>query len=54
MNVFEITEAFAIRDVKSGEHLKVPYEKVNTKGGTIALAIWVDVGGHEREWEGYL
>ncbi|ORZ37063.1 thiolase [Catenaria anguillulae PL171] len=37
VDIFEINEAFASQAVMSIEHLKIPYEKVNPKGGAIAL-----------------
>lgn len=37
IDVFEINEAFASQAVMTVEHLKVPWEKVNPKGGAIAL-----------------
>merc|ERR1711862_149156 len=37
IDIFEINEAFASQAVMSIEHLKVPMEKVNPKGGAIAL-----------------
>jgi len=37
VDIFEINEAFASQAVMSIEHLKIPMEKVNPKGGAIAL-----------------
>merc|ERR1719468_235355 len=37
IDVFEINEAFASQATMSIEHLKVPLEKLNPKGGAIAL-----------------
>jgi len=37
IDIFEINEAFASQAVMSIEHLKIPMEKVNPKGGAIAL-----------------
>jgi len=37
IDIFEINEAFASQAVMSVEHLKIPMEKVNPKGGAIAL-----------------
>nr|QJU71805.1 3-ketoacyl thiolase [Gambierdiscus pacificus] len=37
IDIFEINEAFASQATMSVEHLKVPMEKVNPKGGAIAL-----------------
>merc|ERR1712217_803488 len=37
VDIFEINEAFASQAMMSIEHLKVPMEKVNPKGGAIAL-----------------
>ncbi|KNE59470.1 acetyl-CoA C-acetyltransferase [Allomyces macrogynus ATCC 38327] len=37
VDIFEINEAFASQAVMSIEHLKIPFEKVNPKGGAIAL-----------------
>ncbi|KAI9149786.1 3-ketoacyl-CoA thiolase with broad chain length specificity [Blastocladiella emersonii ATCC 22665] len=37
VDIFEINEAFASQAVMSIDHLKIPYEKVNPKGGAIAL-----------------
>merc|ERR1712032_349209 len=37
IDVYEINEAFASQATMSIEHLKIPMEKVNPKGGAIAL-----------------
>merc|ERR1712066_534915 len=37
VDIFEINEAFASQAMMSIEHLKVPMEKVNPKGGAVAL-----------------
>merc|ERR1719401_2533551 len=37
VDIFEINEAFASQATMSVEHLKIPMEKVNPKGGAIAL-----------------
>jgi len=37
IDIFEINEAFASQATMSVEHLKVPLEKLNPKGGAIAL-----------------
>merc|ERR1712137_371076 len=37
IDVFEVNEAFASQALMSIEHLKIPMEKVNPKGGAIAL-----------------
>ncbi|KAI9224680.1 Thiolase, N-terminal domain-containing protein [Blastocladiella britannica] len=37
VDIFEINEAFASQAVMSIEHLGIPFEKVNPKGGAIAL-----------------
>merc|ERR1719460_3419957 len=37
IDVFEINEAFASQATMSVDHLKIPMEKVNPKGGAIAL-----------------
>merc|ERR1719329_1113132 len=37
IDVFEINEAFASQATMTVEHLKIPMEKVNPKGGAIAL-----------------
>merc|ERR1711972_555674 len=37
IDIFEINEAFASQAMMSVEHLKIPMEKVNPKGGAIAL-----------------
>merc|ERR1719221_1838314 len=37
IDVFEINEAFASQATMSVEHLKIPMQKVNPKGGAIAL-----------------
>eukprot|EP00933_Yihiella_yeosuensis_P026933 TRINITY_DN2089_c1_g1_i2.p1 TRINITY_DN2089_c1_g1~~TRINITY_DN2089_c1_g1_i2.p1 ORF type:complete len:427 (+),score=132.61 TRINITY_DN2089_c1_g1_i2:101-1381(+) len=37
VDVFEINEAFASQALMSVQHLKIPMEKVNPKGGAIAL-----------------
>merc|ERR1712037_868371 len=37
IDIFEINEAFASQATMSIEHLKIPMEKVNPKGGAIAL-----------------
>jgi acetyl-CoA acyltransferase 1 len=37
VDIFEINEAFASQAVMCIEHLKIPFEKVNPKGGAIAL-----------------
>jgi len=37
IDIFEINEAFASQATMSIEHLKIPVEKVNPKGGAIAL-----------------
>merc|ERR1712048_1359565 len=37
IDIFEINEAFASQATMSIEHLKIPLEKVNPKGGAIAL-----------------
>merc|ERR1712187_106476 len=37
IDIFEINEAFASQATMSVEHLKIPMEKVNPKGGAIAL-----------------
>merc|ERR1712241_471582 len=37
VDIFEINEAFASQATMSIEHLKIPREKVNPKGGAIAL-----------------
>lgn len=37
IDIFEVNEAFASQAVMSIEHLKIPLEKVNPKGGAIAL-----------------
>jgi len=37
VDIFEINEAFASQATMSIEHLKIPMEKVNPKGGAIAL-----------------
>merc|ERR1712032_384687 len=37
IDIFEINEAFASQAAMSVEHLKIPAEKVNPKGGAIAL-----------------
>merc|ERR1712190_549322 len=37
VDIFEINEAFASQAMMSIEHLKIPMEKVNPKGGAIAL-----------------
>merc|ERR1739844_599438 len=36
-DIFEVNEAFASQALMSIEHLKIPMEKVNPKGGAIAL-----------------
>jgi acetyl-CoA acyltransferase 1 len=37
IDIFEVNEAFASQAVMSVEHLKIPAEKLNPKGGAIAL-----------------
>merc|ERR1712039_143734 len=37
VDIFEVNEAFASQAMMSIEHLKIPMEKVNPKGGAIAL-----------------
>merc|ERR1711933_383771 len=37
IDIFEINEAFASQATMSVDHLKIPMEKVNPKGGAIAL-----------------
>ena len=37
VDIFEINEAFASQAVYSIDHLQIPYEKVNPKGGAIAF-----------------
>merc|ERR1719282_1553561 len=37
VDIFEINEAFASQATMSIEHLKIPMDKVNPKGGAIAL-----------------
>merc|ERR1719436_1354902 len=37
IDIFEINEAFASQATMSVEHLKIPMDKVNPKGGAIAL-----------------
>merc|ERR1711971_1516167 len=37
MDIFEVNEAFASQAMMTIEHLKLPMEKVNPKGGAIAL-----------------
>merc|ERR1712127_567466 len=37
IDIFEINEAFASQATMTVEHLKIPQEKVNPKGGAIAL-----------------
>merc|ERR1712032_101713 len=37
VDIFEINEAFASQATMSVQHLKIPMEKVNPKGGAIAL-----------------
>merc|ERR1712151_457030 len=37
IDIFEVNEAFASQAMMSIEHLKIPMEKVNPKGGAIAL-----------------
>merc|ERR1712113_34073 len=37
IDIFEVNEAFASQALMSIEHLKIPMEKVNPKGGAIAL-----------------
>merc|ERR1712187_729318 len=37
IDIFEINEAFASQATMSDDHLKIPAEKVNPKGGAIAL-----------------
>merc|ERR1712151_911760 len=37
IDIFEVNEAFASQAMMSIEHLKIPIEKVNPKGGAIAL-----------------
>ena len=37
IDIYEINEAFASQCLYSAEHLGIPLEKVNPKGGAIAL-----------------
>merc|ERR1719420_1143714 len=37
VDIFEVNEAFASQAVMTVEHLKIPKEKLNPKGGAIAL-----------------
>merc|ERR1712227_130286 len=37
VDIFEINEAFASQAIMTVEHLQIPSEKVNPKGGAIAL-----------------
>jgi acetyl-CoA C-acetyltransferase len=37
IDLFEINEAFAAQVLPSAKHLGIPYEKLNARGGAIAL-----------------
>jgi acetyl-CoA C-acetyltransferase len=37
IDLFEINEAFAAQVIPSAKHLGIPYEKLNVRGGAIAL-----------------